>query len=606
MTPALSTEPALAIPGRAQGWGARGRWLPLVLLVWVAICALFLSMNAAAISAVEFRDPDDQLRLVQVRDLIAGQGWFDITQHRVDSDDGGVAMHWSRLVDVPIAAVILLLRPLFGQAAAELAALLAIPALTLLAILALVGWMASRTLDRRALFPALLAMGLAAPVIVQVMPLRIDHHGWQIVLALLAVAAFLHPDPRRGGWISGAALATWMAISFEGLPFSAWFIAVLALWALIDPAMRGRLVATMQALAAASLALFLATRGLGDLAQHCDAIAPVHLAMFAWGALAISVPAALRPHSRIALGAGLGLAAAGALALVALAAPQCTTGSFDMLDPVVRAYWYDNVPEGKPLWQAQWHLMAQYLLPPLIGLHPAAALAGRTEGAERRWWLFYALVLMGAIAISLLVTRSAAYSGALAALPLGWRLAGWIGGLRRPANPLLRIGELVGVAALVFCALVPSVPALAVESLFGDKVAEREDQDSKLACAVPKARDALDALPAGAILAPLDFGPNLLLNSRKGVLATGHHRGATAMRAVIDAFTGSPERAREVMRRHALRYVVICPGVQEMNLYRSRAPGGFAAQMLAGKAPAWLRPVPMPQASGLRMWELAD
>lgn len=585
---------------------ASRRWLPLVLATWLAITIGLLLLNQDRIGAVEFHDPDDELRLVQVRDLITGQGWFDLRQYRVDAAGGGVLMHWSRLVDLPIAAVILVLRPLMGQAGAELAALLAIPALTMLAMLALVGWMASRTLEPGARTLAVLAVAFAAPAMVQVAPLRIDHHGWQIVMALASVAAFLDTNERRGGWLSGAALAAWMAISFEGLPFSAWFIAVLALWTLFDPSLRTRLVAVMQSLAVTSLALFAATRGLADLAQHCDAIAPAHLAMFGWGALTISMAAWLRPDSRLWLAAAYGLAAGGALALLFAVAPQCTTGSFDMLDPVVRRFWYDNVQEGKPLWQADWHLIAQYLVPPLVGLWAAVTLARRTAGPMRRWWIFHALVLGGAIAVSLAVARSAAFSGALAALPLGWRLATWIGGLRRPANPMLRVAELVGVSALVFCTVFPVVPVMAVESLFSNRIAENVDKDLSIACSVEKAGGALDALPEGDILAPLDFGPNILLHSSKGVLATGHHRGAPAMRDVIDGFTGSPDKARAIMRKHSLRYVMICPRVQEMDLYLEEAPDGFAARLLSGSAPEWLRPVPLPAASGLRMWELAE
>lgn len=578
----------------------------MVALAWVLIWGALFLMNLGSTLAFEFHDPDDELRLQQVRDLIAGQGWFDLHQYRIDAAGGGVLMHWSRLVDAPIAALILVLRPLLGQAVAEQVTLLVIPALTLFALLAVIGWMASRTLEPAQRIFAVLAVAFAAPVMVQVLPLRIDHHGWQIVLALGAVAAFLDRSERRGGAISGAALAAWMAISFEGLPFSAWFIGVLSLWALVEPAMRARLVATMQALAAVSLLLFAATRGLADLAQHCDAIAPVHLAIFVWGALAISVPAWLAPKSRIALAAGLAAAGAGALALVAAIAPQCTTGSFDMLDPVVRTFWYDNVHEGKPIFKAEWHLIAQYLLPPLVGLHAAITLARRTEGQARRWWIFYALMLGGAVAISCAVARAASISGALAALPIGWRLASWIAALKRPDNLLLRLGELAGVAALIFVTLLPIIPVMGVESLFDDKIAKGVDKDISLACQVRAAGGALDALPAGAILAPLDFGPNVLSNSNKGVLATGHHRGAPAMRAVIDAFTGTPEQMREIMRDKNLRYLMICPNVQEMDLYREFAPQGMGAQLLDGKVPAWLRPVPLPAASRLKMWERVD
>lgn len=606
MIPALAGEPAMASSARdADTARPRTRWWLSALAVWAAIWTAFYLGNRGWVERMEFRDPDDELRLQQVRDLLGGQSWFDLHHYRIDAAGGGVVMHWSRLVDAPIAGLIALLRPLVGQGAAEQVALVAIPAFTLLAIVLLVGWMAARTLPANARVLAMACIAFAAPVMMQLLPMRIDHHGWQIALALGAVAACLDPNQRRGGFLSGAALAAWMAISFEGLPFSAWFIAVLGLLAFLDLATRPRLVATMQSLAASSLALFLATRGLGDLAQHCDAIAPVHLAIFAWGALAISLPAILWPHSRLALVGGFAAAGAGALALVTMLAPQCTTGSFDMLDPVVRSFWYDNVAEGKPLVGAGWPLMAQYALPPALALAVAVRLAMRAEPPLRRWWLAYALLLAGALAIAIAVTRAASTAGILAVLPLGWLVANRLGALKRPANPLLRVGELLGTAALIFVMLVPAVPVAALEQMLTPVAEQKPEPGNTVACTARNAREALAALPPAGILAPLDFGPNIIANSRMSVLATGHHRGATAMREVIDAFSGSPDTARAIADRHGLRYVVICPKVQEMDLYRRRAPQGFAAQLLDGKAPSWLRPVPLPAASGLRMWEIA-
>src|SRR3546814_15789077 len=72
-----------------------------------------------AIGAVDLADTDDAMRMAQVRDLLAGQGWWDLAQYRVNPAGGGVLMHWSRIVDAPLAAGILLLKPLVGQAMAE-------------------------------------------------------------------------------------------------------------------------------------------------------------------------------------------------------------------------------------------------------------------------------------------------------------------------------------------------------------------------------------------------------------------------------------------------------------------------------------------------------
>jgi len=605
MTGAVASMPRSA--AAADRIASRISWLLPVLMGWVVIYGALILMSWSVIGNLEFRDPDDELRLQQVRDLLAGQGWFDLTQYRIAAASGGVAMHWSRLVDLPIAAVILIARPLLGAAGAELAALLVVPALTLLSIVALVGWTADRALGRGPAWCAVLALAFAAPAIVQMLPLRIDHHAWQITCALAAMAAFLDSNERRGGWLTGGALAAWMAISFEGLPLSAWFIALLALGALYDAALRTRLVAAMQGLAVVSAGLFLATRGIADLVNHCDAIAPVHLAAFGWGALAITGAATFWPRSRLALLAGLFAAGAGALAMVAVAAPQCASGSFEMLDPVVRSWWYERVMEGKPIFESPAHIIAQHILPPLLGLWSAITLARRSQGPLARFWLFYALVLVGALALGVAVARSAAIAGALGAVPLGWRIHGWMTGLRRPRQPVLRLAELTAMAALIFLVLMPVVPALAIEKLaLQDEDAPEYYKDLALSCNAAKASEQLRALPRAGILASLDFGPNILLNTDMSVLATGHHRGAKAMRQVIDAFSGAPDDALEIMRRNRLRYVVLCPDVQEMDLYRERAPNGFAVRLLEGRAPAWLRPIALPAASGLRMWKRVD
>src|SRR4051794_1752047 len=56
-----------------------------------------------------FFDSDDAMRMVEVRDLMAGQGWFDLTAQRINPPQG-LLLHWSRVVDVPIVALISVFR----------------------------------------------------------------------------------------------------------------------------------------------------------------------------------------------------------------------------------------------------------------------------------------------------------------------------------------------------------------------------------------------------------------------------------------------------------------------------------------------------------------
>src|SRR5262245_52628241 len=118
---------ALAPP--SSSWalidGVSPRWW--VLSLWLVVSA-FLLFGMPPTGVHDALSTDDAMRLVEVRDLIAGQGWYDLIQHRVMAPEG-LPMHWSRLVDAPLAAIILALQPVIGTSTAESVAIGAWPLL---------------------------------------------------------------------------------------------------------------------------------------------------------------------------------------------------------------------------------------------------------------------------------------------------------------------------------------------------------------------------------------------------------------------------------------------------------------------------------------------
>jgi hypothetical protein len=574
-------------------------------LAWALVCAVLLLTSIQAIATRRFPDPDDILRLVQVRDLIGGQGWFDLTQHRIDAAHGGVAMHWSRLVDLPIAAMILLLSPVLGTALAEQVAVIAIPLLTLGIAMLMAARIAWRLIGEEAATFTCLVMAMSVPLVMQLRPLRIDHHGWQVVAALAAVNGLMARSPHKGGWAAGLALAAGLAISLEGLPFAAAVAAVLALRWLRDRTQRAWLPAMMQGLATGSTALFLLTRGLGDLANHCDALAPVHLAALGWGAGILTLLARPRALPIIPTLLGFAIAGGGAMAIVLGTAPQCASGTFTMIDPVVRQFWLQNIAEGLPLWRQEPSLVLQILVPILMGLFACLRLAHQSRQWLRAWWYEYALLLIAALLVATFVARAAALAGALAAVPLGWQVLAWLKAARRPRR---RNARPLALALIVLC-LAPATP-LTLLSAAAPGLAHSNPSAPKLAvpqrassCRIADVASQLDRLPAGAILAPLDIGPQLLLQTRHSVVATSHHRAGPAMRSVIDAFAGPPGQALAIARRDRLDYLAICPDLAEPMLY-SAAPQGLAAQLRAGQVPAWLAPIPLSGSTTLQVYRI--
>ncbi|MFA6219996.1 MAG: hypothetical protein WC692_09505 [Erythrobacter sp.] len=590
---------------------------PLLLRVlagWLVVSALLLAVNWPGIAGERFVGPDDMLRMQQVRDLIGGQNWFDVTQHRLDAPHGGVPMHWSRLVDVPILLVILLMKPLVGMATAEVIAGVAVPLLTLLCLMVLVARVAWFLLGEEETSLAVLAIPLSTGLLFQFSPMRIDHHAWQVVFGLAAVNGLMSRSARTGGTVIGLSLAAGLAISMEELPIAAVFCGLLALRWLRDRKDRLWLVHAMQALALGSVVLFLATRGFGDGIQHCDAISPLHLLVFLWGALALTGLAARNPPSVLLLASAFAGIAAGAVGIVRVMAPSCVGDGFSQVDPLVQDVWFSQIREGMPVYLGAWHQQVTALLIPVLGLAAAALLMTRSVGWMRSWWFDYALLLLAAILVAVFVKRAGAMAGALAAIPFGWMLARMLARTRLVRNPLARAGAL---AALVLL-LMPLTPRV-IDSLLPTRAkgansvsaaTPLRDDSSIIAlrppdpCGIASAAPSLDALPPGETLALIDPSTPLVFYTHRAFVASSHHRGDRAMRFAIEAFSASPQVARRMLSERGVRYVSICSGSNEIEIYRKRNPKGFAVALDKGETLDWLEPVSIETAGTLRMWKV--
>ncbi len=164
---------------------------------------------------------DDAMCLVEVRDFLGGQNWFDLSQHRLDPP--GASMHWSRVIDLPLAAIISMLRPVTGQQVAELITLVAWPALLLGAALRLSASIASRLIggsgNSSVESAAVLLAALSLPALIHFRAGAIDHHNAQIVLLMALVTTLLRLETSVVDvCLAGCAAALSLATGLEMLP----------------------------------------------------------------------------------------------------------------------------------------------------------------------------------------------------------------------------------------------------------------------------------------------------------------------------------------------------------------------------------------------------
>ncbi|HWJ70149.1 MAG TPA: hypothetical protein VNS79_08890 [Sphingobium sp.] len=566
----------------------------ILLAMWAIASLALIALNWSLIGPMAFRDPDDALRLVQVRDLLAGQSWFDLTQYRIFPPDG-VPMHWSRLVDLPIALSLLLLDPLLGPALAERITLLVIPLgwLLVLTILSykIARWMALG--QGVALLCALLLL-LSVPILIQLAPNRIDHHGVQLVCGAVAVMALVRTDRRDGrlGLTAGIAMACWMQISLEGLPYAVTAGGLFALRHIARTDRAADLRHYMLALTGVSALLLVATHNPADaLRPWCDSLSPAYLVPLGVTTLALLLAQrVLRNSSRMARALPLALAGGAGIATFLLLSRQCLAGPFDTLDPLVYRLWYLAVKEGLPLTMQTPAVQVMVVIPALLGLvGTIIALRHAPHDRARSAWGTLLVLQLVAFAIALLVLRAMSFAHLVALPGNAVLLSTLIRHARQyPFMPLRTALTAAAVLATPVCAVA------AVTSLLGaggEKAGERAH--SGPACIAPDTLQGLAALPAATLFTPLDIGPGLLVLTHHRVLATGHHRNVAGMTMVLQGLTSTPADARAIVAASGAQYLAFCADQNEVARYRQLYPQGLMAQLLAGHVPDWLAPVPM-------------
>ncbi len=587
---------------------SRATMLALLLAIWAAASAVMLVLDWGTLMQLDFSDPDDALRLVQVRDLLAGQSWFDLTQHRINPPEG-VPMHWSRLVDLPIAIIIAGLTPLFGAGFAERAALAIVPLAQLLALMLITCRIARRLgLGQGTSLLAVALLCTSLSILIQFHPLRIDHHGVQIVLGALAVLALVSTQRRDGrmGTLAGLAMACWLQISLEGLPCAVAIGVILGVRHMLRVDCWTDMRNYLLSLTAGSALLLFTTRGPADaLTAWCDSFSPAYLLPLATACLALLAGGA-RMQRNAMIGRIMPLAmgsAAGGVAFLFMSG-RCLAGPFETLDPIVYKYWYLSVQEGMPVWSQPLDIQLMVVMPALLGLVGSIVAWRRALGPEQRtaWASLFAMQLL-TFAVSTDVLRAMCFAHLLALPGNAVLLARLLGAVQRlnvmPMRVLLSTGTIVltpfGATAAV---------AAALDTVNAAETSAEDPGAKRLACANGSELRGLDTLPVATLFTPLDIGAHMLVYTHHKVVGTGHHRNIEGMRTVISAFLASPQEARDIVTTSGADYLALCTGKNEVRQYRQNAPRSLTALLLSGRHPDWLEPVPMRPGETIRVYRI--
>ncbi|WHO73273.1 hypothetical protein [Rhizobium sp. BT03] len=591
----------------AQRGGLGGlmmRLWPTVIAYSVVLATILLVAKLFTATDYVGPDNDDGMRLIEVRDFLAGQGWFDLMQYRLGLGSGTL-MHWSRLIDLPIASLIWFFGLFAPHETAEALALAVWPvSLVLPAMLAMA--VAGRRIGGIAGMHICLGMtGLAIYTGNRFAPGAIDHHNAQLALVATMVAMLL--DPERRGWsyaVAGIAAAVAIAIGAETTPFvAAVCVTIALLWAWEGEKFAAAAKAFGLALAIAISILFVATvppRLYSTVTCDNLSLGYYSLAAIGGGLLLFSAVFASRLRRPLRF-AALGLVGAGVLGSAMVIAPQCLSDPLAGLDPMLVELWLRNVSEAQSafvlLRTDPFSIGGFYA----AGLFAIAVCIFRIVRRDRmQIHLVLLFLLITSWAIALVQVRGSTFSNLLSILPLALLIID----IRRISNS---DSENVAAAFVYIVTVLASVPAAwalggGLASLQMENGAQKQTAEKGLSCTSKAALAPLAGLPAGLVSAPSEMGVPILRFTQNRVLSAPYHRNQGGMLTELHIGLAEPQEAEAFLKGADVTVLGFCPGDLQTREIAKLKPDGLYAELGKGNIPPYLEPLPKAAGAGVQFF----
>ncbi|MDR7143702.1 hypothetical protein [Rhizobium sp. BE258] len=538
-------------------------------------------------------DNDDGMRLVEVRDLLAGQGWFDLMQYRLGV--GGTLMHWSRLIDLPIAALIKFFGLFFSGERADALALAVWPISLVLPLMLAMAIAGRRIGGALAMHISLALTFLMILTSGRFLPGAIDHHNAQMGLVAMMVAMLL--DDKYRGWsfaVAGFCAAVAIAIGAETTPA----VASICLIVAIAWAWHGDVYASAAKAFGLSLAVFVSIFFFGTVpprlysAVTCDNLSLGFYSLSAIGGGLLFVAAAFASRAprltRFAVLAGVGLCIAISALLIA---PQCLQNPLSNLDPMLVELWLDSISEARSfveMARTETYILGAFYATGLFGVAICVFRIMQRDRVEVHLTLLFLLGV--SFAIALVQVRGATFSNMLAILPLTLLIID----VRKVSNA---DRENIAAALCYILVVIGSVPA--AWGVAGDLVAMQvnpaasavaSEDEPESACKSRQAIAPLDNMPQGMVVAPWEMGVPILRFSAQHVLTAPYHRNPRGMLTELHIGLAEPKEAEAFLRGVGATALAYCQEDVSSAQLAKLKPDGLYAQLAEGNVPDYLQP----------------
>lgn len=532
---------------------------------------------------------DDIMRLVVVRDLVAGQGWFDTTQYRIVPPDG-LSLHWSRYIDAPLAAIIMALSKIVPMDTAEQLTTVIWPTLIMLVTLGVVGFGTRRVFGQTPAVFAILCLVLwPLTADVHMLPGNLDHHNVQLLLSFILIFGVIWPSSSAAsGVIAALAAALSLAVGLESLLFI-----VIAGLVLVVRAAHGQfsgirqLVAFCVTLMVASVVLWLGQVGpSGRLAMRCD-----QLGIPILGLVAVATCASLLPltfYERIPrAGFRLGLTASLTFIGIAMIWPTldaCFAGPYGNLSEQLQAHISSKIVEALPAltYSVSYPTPAIiFLLPPLAALILGGVYWTAAADDDMHQTALGILLVFCLAGVAVVFYQMRTVIMVAAVIPM---IAGVV--LTRMVNDYLATRDLTRGLGMLFAAaafIAPGVYAQTLQPLLPKTTASATGEIAE--CRSYASLKSLNALPPAVLMTHANLGPSVIWATHHAASGAPYHRSAAALTNGM-LVLGMPEQEMKAhIQATNATHLHLCANTDYAN--------PFARDLSNGGGADWLERVPI-------------
>ena len=332
------------------------------------------------------------------------------------------------------------------------------------------------------------------------------------------------------------------------------------------------------------------------------------MAVLWWAAERIDGVREMQLRTRVVLGCVGAMAWAAAIAIFF---PDFFGGPMVDMDVRLVPIWLDHTSEFVPV--------ASHERPMVVSLHMASSLlavpaavtcALRGDPTRRSGWRFLLGASLWFAGLTLFLHgRWALYLHLLVPIPLAWLLGRLVKSADTVGPPLLRTAAKVGSVTVV--ATFPflfAVPLARVEAQ-----AEGSGARSPTSCTastiVPFLRQLESRRGAGIVLAPADWGPEIVFRTGHRAVASPYHRNANGLLDSHSFMSATDERAaRAIAAQRGIDWVATCRQQPWFPVVGADEGRTLYGRLSAGQPPSWLRTVTLPDslARSFRLFEVIE